>query len=83
MFERSHFMTTDDDAGVGIDDLGRALVTWTAMQDKTPTVADAAMAFNTSPEIIREAVEDASWIFVSAPESETDPTKQRLELDGE
>ncbi len=82
MFERNHFMEPDDEAGVGIDDLGRALLTWTAMQEKTPTVADAAMTFNTSPEIIREAVEGAHWIFVSAPEGETDPTKQPLELDG-
>lgn len=83
LFERTMFAAPDDDAGIMIDDFGRALVTWTAMQNRTPvTVAEAAMAFNTSPEIVREAIENASWILV-ANEAEPDPTKQRIELDGE
>lgn len=82
LFERSQFADPDDNAGVFIDCLGRALVIWTAMQDRSPvTVAEAAVAFNTTPEVIREAVEDASWISVEGPDD--DPTKQRLELDGE
>lgn len=83
LFERSQFAAPDDDAGVMIDGLGRALVTWTAMQDRYPvTVADAALAFNTTPEVIREAIEDAHWIVV-VNESSPDPTKQLIELDGE
>ena len=81
MFERNDFMTEDDSAGISIDGLGRALVTWAAMQDKTVTVADAALAFNTTPDVIREAVEDAMWISVVGPRD--DPTKQTLELDGD
>lgn len=75
MFERTQFMADDDEAGIAIADLGRALVTWTAMQDRTPTIAEAAMAFNTAPEIIREAVADAMWIYIN-------DHNQTLELDG-
>lgn len=47
LFEREMFAHAGDDAGVLIDGLGRALVTWAAMQDHSPiTVANAATAFN-------------------------------------
>jgi hypothetical protein len=83
LFERSQFADPNDDAGVMIDGLGRALVTWAAMQDRYPlSVADAALAFNTTPAVIREAIEDASWILV-VNEDDPDPTKQLIELDGE
>ena len=82
LFDRSMFASEGDDAGIFIDGLGRALVTWVAMQDRSPvTVAEAALAFNTTPEIIREAVEEAMWIGVEGPDD--DPSKQRLELDGD
>lgn len=81
MFTRDQFADDGDDAGVFIDGLGRALVTWSAMQDRTMTVADAAITFNTTPEIIREAIENTMWIGVYGPDD--DPTKQKLELDGE
>lgn len=73
LFTREQFAKPDDDAGVFIDGLGRALVTWAAMQDRSVSLHDAAKAFNTTPEIIAEAVEDAMWISV---EGDT------LELDG-
>lgn len=81
LFQRSMFANPDDDAGVFIDGLGRALVTWAAMQERIVTVGEAAMAFNTTPEIIRGAVEDASWIYID--ETNDDPTMQTLQLDGE
>jgi hypothetical protein len=81
MFTRDQFATDDDEAGVFIDGLGRALVTFCAMQERAVTVAEAAMAFNTNPEVIREAVENAIWITVFGPDD--DPTKQTIELDGE
>lgn len=75
LFTREQFAKSEDDAGVFMDGLGRALVTWTAMQDRYPvTVHEAAKAFNTTPEIIAEAVEDAMWISVMG---------DVLELDGE
>lgn len=75
LFTREQFAKPDDDAGVFLDGLGRALVTWTAMQDRYPvTVQEAAQAFNTTPEVIAEACEDVLWI------SEEGGV---LELDGE
>lgn len=74
LFTREQFAKPDDDVGVFMDGLGRALVTWTAMQNRSVTVHEAAAAFNTTPEIIAEAVEETSWIYVSGG---------KLELDGE
>jgi sugar/nucleoside kinase (ribokinase family) len=79
LFTRELFANEDDDAGVFVSHLGRALVTWTAMNmeadgDRTMTVHDAAKAFNTTPEIIAEAVEEAMWIYIDG---------DTLQLDGE
>lgn len=77
LFTRDQFASEGDDVGVYIDQLGRALLVWTTMQDRIRvTVAEAALAFNTTPEIIREAVEDQMWIFVSGDSD--DPQKQFL-----
>lgn len=66
LFTREQFAEPDDDAGVFMDNLGRALLTWVAMQDRADvTVQEAAKAFNTTPEIIAEAVEDAMWIGIN------------------
>lgn len=82
LFERTHFAEEGEEAGVFISSLGAALVTWTAMQLRSPvTVAEAAMAFNTTPDIIRDAIADAMWIFV-AGEPTDPPDKQTIELDG-
>lgn len=80
MFERSHFSDEGEEAGVFISGLATALITWTAMQDHVPTVAEAAKVFNTPPAVILEAIKDAMWISAQGPDD--DHTKQRLELDG-
>lgn len=80
LFTKEQFAAAGDEAGVFMDGLSQALLTWTAMQDRTVTVADAAKVFNTTPAIIREAIEDAMWIAYSGPDD--DPSKQPLELDG-
>lgn len=72
LFTRDQFAAVDDEAGVFMDGLGRALVTWAAMQHRSVTVHDAARAFNTTPEIIAEAVEDAMWISVEGDVLELD-----------
>lgn len=77
LFTREHFAEPDDEAGVFIDKLGVALVTWRAMQDKTTvTVHDAAAAFNTTAEVITEAVHAAElpWLYLIGED---------IELDGE
>lgn len=66
LFTREQFAKPDDEAGIFMDGLGRALVTWVAMQNRTDvTVQEAAKAFNTTPEIINDAVEDAMWIGIN------------------
>ena len=74
IFTRDQFAKPDEEAGVFIDGLGRALVTWTAMQDRTVTLQEAATAFNTTPEVIKEAINDADWIYFYG---------DTIELDGE
>lgn len=65
LFTREQFAKPDDEAGVFMDGLGRALVTWTAMQGReSVSLHEAAAAFNTTPEIIAEACEEAMWIYV-------------------
>lgn len=74
IFTREQFAAPDDEAGVFLEHLGTSLVTWVAMQNgATVTVHDAAKAFNTTPEIIAEAVEEAMWIYIEG---------DKLELDG-
>lgn len=80
VFQREYFAKEGDEAGVFMDALGRALVTWAAMQDETKTVREAATDFNTTDAVIREAIEVAMWIYIDGPDD--DPTKQRIELDG-
>ena len=79
-FTRDQFAKEGDEAGVFMDGLGTALVTWVAMQDHYPTVREAAAIFNTTEAVIQEAVEGAWWIYLSGPSD--DPTKQKLELEG-
>jgi hypothetical protein len=84
LFTRDQFAEEGEDVGIFMGDLGRALVLWVSMvfeaKDQV-TVADAALTFNTTPEIIREAVDEAMWIGWHGPK--VDPTKQILETDGE
>lgn len=82
LFERTQFEEDEDMAGVHMGSLGRALVTWAAMNYGQPlTVATAALAFNTTPDVIREAIEGGMWIEYYGPAD--DPAMQKIELDGE
>lgn len=76
---------SDDSVEVGIHQhqLGEAVSVWAWMQSSpTPqTVTAAAVAFNTTPELIRAAIEEHPWCFWSGPDD--DPTKQTIEHDGE
>ena len=82
VFGREHFVEEEHEAGIHMDRLGTALVTWAAMNyGKKQTIAEAAEAFNTTADVIREAIGCAMWITYSGPDD--DPTKQPIELDGE
>jgi hypothetical protein len=48
-----------------------------------PTVADAALAFNTTPDLVREAVGEHPWLFAEWADDEKDPNKQFIMSDGE
>lgn len=83
LFEREMFAHEDDETGVFMLGLARALQTWAAMQDReTVTVAEAMDAFNTTAAVIREAVNDGgAYVFLVGPDDM--PSKQLIELDGE
>ena len=82
LFGRDQFVEEEHEAGIHMDRLGTALVTWAAMNyGKKQTVAEAAEAFNTTADVIREAIGCAMWITYVGPDD--DPTKQTIELDGE
>lgn len=79
-FERDATAAT----GVFFRDFITALATWvyTNEGDYECTVAEAALAFNTTPELVREAIEGHPWLLLRGAD-ETDPTKQVIESDGE
>lgn len=74
----------DDDAGIHLGDFSTAISVWSFMQnsEKPQSVADVALAFNTTPELVRRGVTDHYWLFLS-PENERDPTKQFINHEGE
>lgn len=76
---------SDDDGEPGIHraDFANAVSTWSWMQQRPTSVAEAAMTFNTTPEIIRQAVEDHYWMAAGWPDTEADPAKQIIEHEGE
>lgn len=73
----------DDDADVGIrsKDFSLALHVWVNMSCRKVTVAEAALTFNTTPELVREGVKGAYWLCLY--EADGDPMKQTIEADGE
>lgn len=71
-------------AGVGVmfDDFVTAvgMYVYTNEGKRDVSVADVALAFNTTPELVREAVEDHPWLVSY---DDTDPAKQIIHSDGE
>jgi hypothetical protein len=83
VFERDQIETdVDAETGVCLYDIGRAIMIWSVMNYGRPlSVAEAAMAFNTPTAIVRDAVEENRWTFLTG--DETDPQKEFIEVDGE
>jgi hypothetical protein len=75
----------DDDSEAGIHEgqLAEAISVWAWMQSspKPQTVAAAALTFNTTPALVRRVIAIHPWAFLTGPDD--DPTKQRIEHDGE
>lgn len=73
-----------NEPGIHQSQLAEAISVWTWMQagPHAQTVASVARAFNTTVQIIRDAIDILHpWIFVTGPDD--DPEKQLIEHDGE
>ena len=72
------------DAATGImwDNFITALGIWVYVNEgeRRPTVAEAALVYNTTPQLVREAIEEHPWLYAS---HHTDPAQQTIESDGE
>jgi hypothetical protein len=80
-WDRSSFARPDEEAGVRWDDFVKAVSIYCFMNEDTISVRDAAEAFNTTDDVIREAVEDSYWASIVGPDD--DPTKQIIQHDGD
>lgn len=83
---RDFFVQHDsDEAGIAWLDFLGALQVWSFMRlergDEKVTVRQAADEFGVTAEVIREAVDQHYWMFLSGPDD--DPSKQIIEHDGE
>lgn len=56
------------------------LYVYTNEDSRTVSIAETAMTFNTTPELVREAVAAHPWLY---SHHHDDPAKQLIESDGE
>lgn len=87
MFERQSLIDQDaqdgGEAGITLSDVGRSIMIWVSMNcDLRLTVSECATTFNTSVDIIRDAVREEPWALL-LPDDESDPDKQFIEVEGE
>lgn len=82
LFTADMFRSEEDDVGLGLAEFGNALSAWSWMQKRDVTVAQAARAFNTSPELVIKAVADHPWMFIVGAD-DVGPELQFIEHDGE
>jgi hypothetical protein len=84
-FTRDMFLSDeDDDAGIHMSDFCLALIIWVSMNEKSviaTTVAKAAYDFNTTVDVVREALKMSPWVSIRGVNKE--PYEQIIELDGE
>lgn len=72
----------DPDPGApGLYHFSGAVQTWSVMQNRPTSVADAAAAFNVAPTRIIEAAENNHWMLLVGPRD--DFTRLMIEHDGE
>ena len=82
VFTSEEIERDEDEAGIHLGGIAKALTVWAAMKSRSVTVAEAILVFNTTREVIVEAVEFAQWAYLNPPQIE-DPSNQTIELDGE
>jgi hypothetical protein len=71
----------NEDAGIHRTQFSNAVSTWVWMQQRPITVMAAAISFNTTPDLIEQAVSDHYWMFLGG---DADKRFERtIEHDGE
>lgn len=72
----------DKEAGVGVmfEDFITAVGMMVYTNERKVTVAEVALAFNTTPDLVREAVAEHPWLYT---DHNADPAQQTIESDGE
>jgi hypothetical protein len=77
----------DDDHEPGIHrrEFAEAVSVWAWMtgQHDPRSVAEASLTFNTTPDMIRRAIDDHAWMFRGWGVHTTEPLLQFIEHDGE
>lgn len=81
MFVREHLMKPGDEAGVSIQDIARAICVWRSMRGGPCSVAVVAETFNTTPDIVVDAVNEDYWMFLNGPD-DARPEHLLVEIDG-
>lgn len=72
-FDPGRRMLTDEDGNICESEFANALSVWLAAQERDGvTVAEAALAFNATPEVIRQAVDLHPWMFLAGDVIEHD-----------
>lgn len=83
--DRSYFVADSDTAGISWRAFIDGLYAWTILQHEklgaAPTVREASEAWHVLDGTIIAAAGEVYWMSVEGPDD--DPTKQKLELDGE
>lgn len=75
MAQYTDIMPDDDtEAGIHRQDFANAVSTWSWMQQRETTVAEAAATFNTTPELVRQAIDDHHWMLPEWTADERNPT---------
>ena len=64
-YDRDRELAVDEQGDIYIDLFASALQTWVFCQDPWPTIEHAALVWNATPDVIRQAVEEAHWLFES------------------
>ena len=77
------FDADNDEGGLTIADLCQSVATWSCMQLRSCSVAEAALAFNTTPGVIQHAVNEHGGFYLYLIGDDADPTEQFIEHDGE
>ncbi|WP_336800360.1 hypothetical protein [Kaistia sp. MMO-174] len=77
------FDDDSDDSGLTVAHLCQSVATWSCMQQRSVSVAEAALAFNTTPDVVQHAINEHGGFYLYLIGEDDDPTEQFIEHDGE